>query len=119
MRSATTNTKKRFPQKALAAAITTIILGTSTTAMAFKPDKENHGHTFITNSVLGGGYIYHNHPLSGRISAFTTKFSDGTEVKFSEEAIKAVRIGNQSTDYVQDADFYKDGWLGIIVMMSL
>ena len=52
MRSATTNTKKRFPQKALAAAITTIILGTSTTAMAFKPENVDNGHRKITEDTL-------------------------------------------------------------------
>ena len=109
MHPATTNTKKRFPQKALAAAITTIILGTSTTAMAFKPAIKNHGHTFITSSILGhstGGtsdkaFLYHGHPASGSI-VFKTNFSDGSPVTFSEEASTAITIGNESTDYMTD-----------------
>ncbi|MCB1657846.1 MAG: hypothetical protein KDI39_06420 [Pseudomonadales bacterium] len=122
MRSATTNTKKRFPQKALAAAITTIILGASTTAMAFKPAVKNHGHTFITSSILGhstGGtsdkaFLYHGHPASGSI-VFKTNFSDGSPVTFSEEASIAITIGNESTDYMTSGsklpfDFF-DYWL--------
>ena len=122
MRSATTNTKKRFPQKALAAAITTIILGASTTAMAFKPAIKNHGHTFITSSILGhstGGtsdkaFLYHGHPASGSI-VFKTNFSDGSPVTFSEEASTAITIGNESTDYMTSGsklpfDFF-DYWL--------
>ena len=111
MRSATTNTKKRFPQKALAAAITTIILGASTTAMAFKPAIKNHGHTYITSSVLGhstdsrilggvdySGFYYFGNPAGG--IKFSTEFSDHSLGFFSQQASTAITIGNESTDYI-------------------
>lgn len=123
MRSANSilNTKKRFSQKALVSAMTAILLGSSSVAMAFKPAENDHGHSFITSSILGwptngsafAGYVYHGHPSNAGIRAFTTAFSDGTEGRFSQWASSVITIGNQSTDYITDADIYKNGLLGV------
>lgn len=87
MRSANSilNTKKRFSQKALVSAMTAILLGSSSVAMAFKPENPSHGHRKITEDTL---------------QSFKMKLSDGQEIGFSNKAVSDIYEGNKSTDYL-------------------
>ena len=89
--------------KVICAAVSAAVLGTAgTSVQAFKPEYESHGHTMITQSVLGsGGYSFSN-DLTGPLTVprFRFQYSTAAVDTFAyASAIKHIVLGVQSRDW--------------------
>ena len=71
------------------------VLSICSMSIAFDPDNENYGHSFITRKVAEDGATI----LGMEVKGFTAKVKSG-EIAFSEDAVEHLVLGARSIDFL-------------------